>query len=85
MLLGAFSVEPSSAPCGLSMCWPENMNHSDQTMNKPRLNILLIEDNIALAKQICRFMEGLNWRVDYSEKGTSGITLALENTFDVIV
>lgn len=61
------------------------MIHSDQNMNKPRLNILLIEDNIALAKQICRFMEGLNWRVYYSEKGTHGITLALENTFDVIV
>lgn len=49
------------------------------------LSILLIEDNLALAKQVTRFVEGLGWHVDFADKGNQGITLATENIYDVIV
>lgn len=54
-------------------------------MSQPNLSVLLIEDNLALGKQICRFLEGCGWDVDYAEKGRPGIQLALDNHYDVIV
>ena len=54
-------------------------------MNRKPLHLLLIEDNQTLALQICRFIEGVGWHVDYSDTGLSGISLALNQTFDVIV
>lgn len=52
---------------------------------KPNITLLLIEDNLAIAKQIVEFLEGLKWRVDYASTGKAGVALALENTFDVIL
>lgn len=54
-------------------------------MTKQALTVLLIEDNLALAKQICELLEGRGWQVDYAETGQQGITLALSQQFDVIV
>lgn len=54
-------------------------------MTGQTLSILLIEDNLALAKQICQLMEGKGWQVDYAETGKQGISLALADRFDVIV
>ncbi|NVK56605.1 MAG: response regulator transcription factor [Alteromonadaceae bacterium] len=49
------------------------------------LSILLIEDNLALAKQICRFLEGIGWTIDFADKGKQGIALATANQYDVII
>lgn len=54
-------------------------------MPQKPLSILLIEDNHALANQICRFIEGLGWRVDFASFGADGIALAEKHVFDVIV
>lgn len=54
-------------------------------MSEKSLSILLIEDNLALAKQVCRFLEGLNWHIDFADKGKLGVSLATENSYDVIV
>lgn len=54
-------------------------------MTSHSLSILLIEDNLALARQICQLMEGKGWQVDYAETGQQGIALALSQHFDVIV
>ena len=54
-------------------------------MSDKPLSILLIEDNLALAKQVCRFLEGLGWQVDFADKGKQGIALATCNVYDVIV
>lgn len=55
------------------------------SMTSRTLSILLIEDNLALARQICQLMEGKGWQVDYAETGKQGVSLALEHHFDVIV
>lgn len=54
-------------------------------MARKNLSILLIEDNLALAKQICRFLEGLGWNIDYADKGLQGIALAESSQYDVII
>ncbi|MCC2605932.1 response regulator transcription factor [Planctobacterium marinum] len=54
-------------------------------MTGQALSILLIEDNLALAKQICQLIESKGWQVDYAETGEQGIALALAHRFDVIV
>ena len=54
-------------------------------MAKKALSILLIEDNLALAGQICRFLEGLGWQVDFADKGKQGQELATNQLFDVII
>ena len=50
-----------------------------------KLCILLIEDNQSIARQLIEFLEGHKWSVDYSDNGTLGIKLALENEYDVIL
>ncbi|WP_100644697.1 response regulator transcription factor [Alteromonas facilis] len=50
-----------------------------------KLSVLLIEDNLALAKQVCQFLEGLKWQVDFADTGKQGIDLALSQHFDVII
>lgn len=54
-------------------------------MAKKTLSVLLVEDNLALAKQITRFLEGLGWFVDFADRGMQGVELALNHTFDVII
>lgn len=54
-------------------------------MKRNSLSILLIEDNLALAKQICQLLESKGWLVDYAETGEQGLLLALNHRFDVII
>ncbi len=49
------------------------------------LNILLIEDNQTIARQLCEFFEGHKWSVDYADNGKLGKKLALEHDYDVII
>ena len=49
------------------------------------LSILLIEDNLTIARQLTEFLEGHHWVVDYADNGTQGIDLALNQNYDVIV
>lgn len=49
------------------------------------LSILLIEDNLALARQVVSFLEGLKWQVDFAAEGKLGQQLALEHYFDVVI
>ncbi len=49
------------------------------------LSILLVEDNLAIARQIVSFLEGLRWQVDFAATGKQGIELALTHCFDVIL
>ncbi len=50
-----------------------------------KLSILLIEDNQTIAQQLCEFLEGHQWNIDYADNGRLGISLALENEYDVIL
>jgi DNA-binding response OmpR family regulator len=54
-------------------------------MAQASLSVLVIEDNHALANQICRFLEGVGWRIDYAANGKEGLTLSEQYQFDVIV
>lgn len=54
-------------------------------MERNVLSVLLIEDNLALAKQICRFLEGVGWKIDYADRGLQGVVLAESNQYDVII
>jgi DNA-binding response OmpR family regulator len=49
------------------------------------LNILLIEDNTVIAKQITEFLSAHHWQIDYADTAKLGIQLACENIFDVIL
>jgi len=50
-----------------------------------KLNILLIEDNQTIALQLCEFLEGHKWSVDYADNGNFGKKLALQHDYDVII
>ncbi len=50
-----------------------------------QLSILLIEDNLTIAKQLIEFFEGHGWSVDYANNGSLGINLAINHPFDVVV
>lgn len=49
------------------------------------MKILLIEDNLAIAKQVIEFLSAQGCELDYAERGQQGIDLALEHIFDVIL
>ena len=51
----------------------------------PKLSLLLIEDNLAIAGQLSEFFDGLGWQTDHSTNGTQGALLALQNEYDVII
>lgn len=51
----------------------------------PKLSILLIEDNLTIAKQLTEFFEGHGWSVDYASTGEQGLVLAVSQPFDVVV
>jgi len=48
-------------------------------------SILLIEDNAILAENIIQFMESKSYLLDYSSDGQQGLTMALENEYDVVI
>lgn len=52
---------------------------------KNSLSILLVEDNLAIAKQIASFLESHKWNIDCAANGKHGLALALEHHFDVII
>jgi len=54
-------------------------------MIRNALSILLIEDNLALAKQVCQVLESKGWLVDYAETGEQGLSLSMSQHFDVII
>lgn len=47
--------------------------------------MLLIEDNVAIAKQVVEFLSAHQCDVDYAERGRQGIDLAVADIFDVIL
>jgi len=49
------------------------------------MRILLIEDEIKTIQSLRQGLEEQNWMVDIATDGDSGLRLALENTYDVIV
>ncbi|MBU2876830.1 MULTISPECIES: response regulator transcription factor [Aliiglaciecola] len=53
--------------------------------NKSNLSVLLIEDNLAIAKQVAGFLEAQNWIIDCATLGKQGLDLALQHHFDLIV
>lgn len=54
-------------------------------MTNSNLKILLIEDNKALANNIIQFMEERGYVMDYSDNGKSGLSLALNNNYEIII
>ena len=51
----------------------------------PALDILVVEDNPALARNIVDYLEPLGHRLDFAEDGRTGLALALSRPFDVVV
>jgi len=49
------------------------------------LDILLVEDNEALCRNIADYLEPLGHRLDFASDGRAGLRLALQNSFDVII
>lgn len=49
------------------------------------LNILLVEDNITIARQLTAFLEGRGWQVDYAQSGGLAISLTVSNIYDVVI
>lgn len=49
------------------------------------MKILLIEDHIELAEQLGDFLGSLGWQFDFCSTGRRGVTLALENEYDLII
>jgi DNA-binding response OmpR family regulator len=54
-------------------------------MTRPKLRVLLIEDQSDLAGNVIDYFESFGHAVDYASDGASGVTLALSESFDVIV
>lgn len=49
------------------------------------ISVLLIEDHHAIADQVCRFLESQGWQCDYAPNGQSGLALAQQHHYDVIL
>lgn len=49
------------------------------------LDVLVVEDNPALARNIADYLEPLGHRLDFAEDGRSGLALALSRPFDVVI
>ncbi len=50
-----------------------------------QINVLLIEDNQHIARQLTEFLEGKGIIVDYAANGETGVRLALSGQADVII
>ena len=49
------------------------------------IRVLLIEDNYAIAEQLCDFLARHQFQVDYANDGKSGFILFQTNVYDVII
>lgn len=49
------------------------------------LQILLVEDQLNIAKNIAEYLEGKGHVLDFAQNGTQGLELALESYYDVII
>ena len=49
------------------------------------ISVLVIEDQRELAHNISRYFEPLGYLTDFAYTGTQGLSLALENYYDVII
>ncbi|MFT5760273.1 MAG: DNA-binding response OmpR family regulator [Alteromonadaceae bacterium] len=49
------------------------------------IRVLLIEDNYAIAEQLCDFLARHQFEVDYANDGKTGFTLFQNNAYDVII
>ena len=49
------------------------------------ISVLLIEDNYAIAEQICDFLQRNDFQVDYASNGRMGLKLIGKNQYDVIL
>lgn len=54
-------------------------------MTRPKLRVLLIEDQSDLAANVIDHFSSFGHAVDYASDGASGVALALSESFDVIV
>ncbi len=53
--------------------------------NKTNATILLIEDHRDIAEMIYEFLESRGYEVDYAADGVSGLQLATDNEYDIMV
>ena len=54
-------------------------------MKWPTLRVLLIEDQSDLAANVIDYFESLGHAIDYASDGASGVSLALSESFDVVI
>ena len=57
-----------------------SITRPDQT-----ISILLVEDNLTIARQLTEFLEGHGWLVDYTASGVQAISLAAGNIYDLAI
>lgn len=50
-----------------------------------KISILLVEDQISLATNVAEYFEEKGHTIDFANNGVMGLTLALENFYDVII
>ncbi|MBC3910975.1 response regulator transcription factor [Undibacterium umbellatum] len=50
-----------------------------------KLKILVVEDNLTIARQVTAFLEGLSWSCDFAHEGKLAVHLAQENVYDVVL
>ncbi|WP_100643414.1 response regulator transcription factor [Alteromonas facilis] len=49
------------------------------------LSILLVEDTVQIATEVCDYLASQGARVDYASTGKQGLALAIQHDFDVII
>lgn len=49
------------------------------------LKLLIVEDNLHIAKQLGDFLSGLRWQVDFANEGKLAVELASREHFDVVL
>ncbi|MBE3025591.1 DNA-binding response regulator [Janthinobacterium sp. BJB1] len=54
-------------------------------MSKASLSILLVEDHLAIARQVLDFLDGLRWQTDHAGTGALAVQLATRNAYDVVL
>jgi DNA-binding response OmpR family regulator len=58
---------------------------SEPMLHDRPISVLLIEDNLDIAENICYFLESRKQSVDYAPDGEIGLRLACSNTYDVLI
>ncbi|WP_284218316.1 response regulator transcription factor [Agaribacter marinus] len=59
---------------------------SEQQLSKQAaLHILLVEDELSIAKNIAEYMEHKGYIFDFANKGKQGLELALQHHYDVVI